>query len=145
MTAKQYLNRAHRLRRRMAALELEEEKLRTQVEGLRAIVYDKDRVQTSVVNRFNDLMADLIEIEKDYARTSAWCAKYVRIIEDQISALDNDRHVDILRLRYIEEKNGRQMTIEEIRKEMKLSYDRARHLHGEAIRAFDKKYHVSTH
>ena len=143
MTAKQYLSQIHRLRRRIRDLELEQERLRTQAEGLKAILYKRDRVQTSVQNRFDSIMSDLLEAENDYATTIKLCTKKTRIRENQIAQMDDDRHEEILRLRYIEEKNGRQLTINEIRRTMSISYDRARHLHGEALSAFDRKYHIS--
>lgn len=144
MTAKQYLGQIHRLRRRIRNLELEQERLRTQAEGLKAIVYKRDRVQTSVKNRFDSIMADLVEAEDEYAMTIKLCAKKVKIREDQIAQMEDDRYEAILRLRYIEEVDGRQLTINEIRKKMAISYDRARHLHGEALSAFDRKFHISS-
>lgn len=140
MTAKQYLSQIHRLRRRIRDLELEQERLRTQAEGLKAIVYKRDRVQTSVQNRFDSIMADLLEAEQEYATASKMCAKKIRIRADQIDQIENDKQAEILRLRYIEQKDGRQLTIAECAKAMAISYDWARHLHGNALNVFQKRY-----
>ena len=140
MTAKQYLGEIHALRRRARGLKLREEELRTAAEGLRAIVYDKDKVQTSVVNRFDGIMAELMEVQTKYAKEIRMCMKMIQIREDQIAGLENERHRDILRMRYIEEVGGRQMTVDEIRKELCITYTHASHLHADALRAFAKKY-----
>lgn len=143
MTAKQYLGEIHALRRRARGLKLREEELRTAAEGLRAIVYDKDKVQTSVVNRFDGIMAELLEIQSKYIKDMAMIRKTIQIREDQIASMENVRHQEILTARYIEEIDGRQLTVRECGIRIGIKYDRARHLHGEALRAFEKKF-IST-
>lgn len=140
MTAKQYLMEVHKLRRRIASLELQQEELRTKAEGLKAIVYDRDKVQTSVANRFDSIMTELVTVQEEYARTIAECYAAIAMREKKISALSQQGYIDVLRLRYIEQDKGRQLTLAQIAKRMGYSFDRARHLHGEALREYGRRY-----
>ena len=58
---------------------------------------------------------------------------------NQIQSLDNRSYAEILYKRYIEFKR-----LELIAVELGYSYNRIRHLHGEALKYFDKLAHVST-
>ena len=60
MTAREYLNQVHTMRSRLESLMQSEYRLRKDTAGLKGIDYDKDRVQTSVTNKFDDMMAELI-------------------------------------------------------------------------------------
>lgn len=140
MTAKQYLMEVHKLRRRIASLELQQEELRTKAEGLKAIVYNRDKVQTSVSNRFDSIMTELVTVQEEYARTIAKCYAAIAMREKKISALQ-PRYAEVLTWRYIKhDKHGRQLTIRQIAKEMKYSYDRVKHLHTTALNVFEKEY-----
>ena len=143
MTAKQYLMEVHKLRRRITSLELQQEELRTKAEGLRAIVYDKDKVQTSVQNRFDTIMTELVTVQAEYAKSIAECYAAIAVREKKIAALTQPRYVDVLRMRYIEQDKGRQLTLSQIARQMGYSFDRTAHLHREALEQFRKKYKLS--
>lgn len=64
MTAMQYLYGISALRRKIDRLILKQEELEIKAEGLRAILYDKEKVQTSVQNQFDTIMVKLVEVKE---------------------------------------------------------------------------------
>lgn len=146
MTAKEYLNKIQTYRKAIESYRDKIEELYVEASGVKAIVYDKDRVQTSTVNRFEEIM---VKVDIEAAKMARAILKYqaaVQIRTEQIAGMDRADHAEILRLRYVElDDFGRQMSLEQISCIMHLSYFRVRHLHGEALAAFNKKYKVSTH
>lgn len=146
MTAKEYLSKIKIYRRAIISTQLRIEELEHQASGIRAITYDRDRVQVSPENRMEDIM---VKIDAQAAKMARQIEKYHREVEKrekQIAGMDRPDYAEILRLRYIElNSDGRQMTLEEISCRMHLSYFRVKHLHGEALAAFARRYKVSTH
>ena len=138
MTAKEYLSEIHKLRRLLRSLELKAEELRTQAEGVKAITYDKDKVQTSPSNLMEELVLRLVEVEEEYGRQIVHYHTEMQKRIDQIAAMRPD-YAEILRLRYIEG-NGHALRLEEIALRMHLSWPRVKHLHGEALEAFRRKW-----
>ena len=135
MTAKEYLSKIQADRAILESLEEKIEELRHQATGVKAIVYDKDRVQTTPENRFEEIMARLdAEIEK-WTKMKLRYEKEVRKITEQIAGLGRADYVDILRLRYIND-----MPLSDIADRICLSFGRTAHLHGEALEAFRRKY-----
>lgn len=139
MTAKQYLAQVHIMRKRAMCLKIAEEDLRIRAEGLRAIVYDKDKVQVSASNKLEELMGDIIATQEQYAECINELHRDIQRIEAQIATMQT-QYAEVLRLRYIDFSKGRQLTLAEIAREMAITYGWARHLHGIALQAFDKKY-----
>lgn len=146
MTAKEYLSKIQIYRRAIMSTKLRIEELEHHASGVRAIVYDWDRVQVSPENRMENIM---IRISAQAEKMARQIEKYHREVEKrekQIAGMDNPDYAEILRLRYIElNEYGQPMSLEEISCSMHLSYYRIRHLHGEALAAFARKYKVSTH
>lgn len=144
MTAKEYLLEIRKKKHAMQSLMYRCAELRDQAAGVGAITYDKDKVQTSPENHMEKVMAELVDLEDRYAKAIAVYHAAVLTRTEQIEALDNPDHVEILRLRYIEEdERGNQLSLEEIAYRMRRSFFRVAHLHGEALQAFDRKYKVS--
>lgn len=146
MTAKEYLSKIQIYRRAIMSTQLRIEELEHQASGIRAITYDRDRVQVSPENRMEDIM---VKIDAQAAKMARQIEKYHREVEKrekQIAGMDRLDYAEILRLRYIElNSDGRQMTLEEISCRMHLSYFRVKHLHGEALAEFARRYKVSTY
>lgn len=137
MSAREYLSETFRMRSRMIALKRREEELRTEAEGLRAIVYDKDKVQTSVTNKFDAIMADLISVQLEYGSALEECMREIAIREKRISFLPMP-YADVLRRTYLED--DRWPTLKVVAKRIGYSYDRTKHLHREALAIFDTRY-----
>ena len=134
MTAKQYLRQLSRLRRHIEKLTEELAERRTRLEGTTMPLGEK--VQSSPTgDRFADLVAALAD--KDRTRTELIFAYEVQRdqIVDQILDLGVDIYEDLLFRRYVQEE-----TLEQIAVAMHYSYDRVRHLHGEALQFFTRKY-----
>ena len=138
MTAKEYLSEIQKMRRLLHSLELRAEELRTQAEGVKAIRYDGDKVQVSPASRMEDLVARLVEVEEEYARQIFYYHTEMQKRIKQIAALRAD-YAEILRLRYVEG-NGHPLRLEQIALRMHLSWPRVKHLHGEALEAFRKRW-----
>lgn len=138
MTAKEYLSEIQKMRRLLHSLELRAEELRTQAEGVKAIRYDGDKVQVSPTNMMEKLVPLLVEVEEEYGRQIVRYHTEMQKRIGQIAAMRPD-YAEVLRLRYVEG-NGRPLRLEEIALRMHMSFDRVRHLHGEALEAFRRRW-----
>ena len=139
MTAKQYLSEVIKLKKKAESLARKEEDLRTKAEGLRAITYDKDKVQVSASDRMPDVIADMVEVQAELGETIAECYRQIKEREDRIGALKSVRQIEVLRWRYLEDNEGRQYTFEEIAEKMTVG-DKSVvfRLHKRAIASFAK-------
>ena len=141
MTAKEYLSKIQTYRRTMETYAQRIEELYHDAMGIKAIVYDKDRVQVSPENRFEEMMVRIDTVAGRWTKARLKYEAEVLKRVEQINGMDRPDYVEILRLRYIEtDKDGRQMSLEEISCRMHLSFYRVAHLHGEALEAFRRKY-----
>lgn len=141
MTAKEYLSKIQTYRHIMQTHADRIEELYHDASGLKAIVYDKDRVQTSPENTMEKLFERIDTEAEKYVKARLRYEREVQKRIDQIAGMDRADYSEILRLRYIEvDKDGRQLSLEEISCRMHLSFYRVAHLHGEALEAFRKKY-----
>lgn len=163
MTAKEYLIQIRKWQRQIESiqaqsdsylqkLENELEVLYTQASGLKAIVYDKDRVQVSPENSLEQIVIRIEEVSERYSNAIAEqhtvtagkiqsLQQNINAIADQIAGMDKPEHAEILRLRYVEtDKHGRTLTLEQIACTIHRSYPYVKHLHGWALQAFQNKY-----
>ena len=135
MTAKEYLLQLDTLRDEIESTNLALEKIFTEAQGIKAIVYDKDKVQVSPDNHSENFMIKLAELGDEYARMqmSYKLERDKRIA--MINGLSNPIHVRILRKRYIDGK-----TFEEIAVALHYTYRHVTRLHGSALQEFSAKY-----
>ena len=135
MTAKEYLQQLDTLRDEIESTNLALEKIFTEAQGIKAIVYDKDKVQVSPDNHSENFMIKLAELGEDYARMQM----RFKLERDKriamINSLANPIHVRILRKRYIDGK-----TFEEIAVALHYTYRHVTRLHGSALQEFAAKY-----
>lgn len=140
MTAKEYLLKIQGYKRIMQSYADRIEELYHDASGLKAIVYDKDRVQTSPEDHMEQIFMRIDAEAEKYVKARARYEREVRKRVEQIAGLGGD-YAEILRLRYIDtDKDGRQTSLEAIACMMHLSYWRVAHLHGEALEAFHRRY-----
>lgn len=137
-TAKQYLQKIRKLDRMIEQRIKERDSLR-QFDGVGAIAYDSDPVQTSpkASAPFESTVEKLIALEEELDRL---IDEYVTLkdkIISEIHGLNNTVYITLLHKRYVEYKS-----LEVIAVEMHYSYERVRHLHGYALRAFELEYLV---
>lgn len=133
--AKAYLCEIRTLRRRAETMGERLRELRAQATLLSGIDYSKAVVQTSP----GDMMADIMgEVEEMTRRFRDAILEYQTVTEaraTQIYMLGNDVYEDILEYRYI-----RDMSLYAIAEKMGYSYERIKHLHGEALAAFGQRF-----
>lgn len=141
MTTKEYLLQVSKSRNAIRQYEDEIERLRNQAAGLKAIAYDKDRVQTSPDDYMLQTITKLLDTEAEYADVLQHHHELIIRITEQVNALPNPNHVEILRLRYLVPfRNGQLTPFNVIAKKVHCSTDWCFHLHGEALRAFSAQY-----
>lgn len=141
MTAKEYLLKIQTYRRAVQTYADRIEELYHDASGLKAIVYDKERVQVSPENKLEKIFEKIDREAEKYAKARLKLEVEVQKRVDQIAGMDRPEYCEILRLRYIElGKDGRMMSLEEISCRMHRSYPNVKHLHGWALNAFQKKY-----
>ena len=138
MTAKQYLIDIQKYNQIVSSLADHVDVLRNEIEGLKAIVYDKDRVQTSPSNRMEELLPKLIKVEEKYTAELIKYSNKVLKRTKQIAALPNPLHVTVLTLRYCNNKRW-----EEIAAETGYTFRHITRVHGDALQAFARKYKMS--
>ena len=143
MTAKEYLSQVIKLKKKAESLTRKEEELRSRAEGLKAIVYDKDKVQVSAIDQMPDAIAELIETQVKLATTIASCYQYIARCEEMIGQLHSVKQAEVLRWRYIEDNNGRQYYFSEIAEIMHYTDTKqVIKLHKRALKAFSKKWEM---
>ncbi|MBQ0113291.1 MAG: hypothetical protein KBT03_09200 [Bacteroidales bacterium] len=136
MTAKEYLKQLYILDMRYKSKMEEVIDLRELVTSVGAIRYDKEQVQTS--KRNDQLVNAVIKIttaENEAMRRSVELADKRQEIIDRIINLDDGNYIRILCMHYVHYKK-----FEDISDAMHYSCDWIRHLHGEALKAFESKY-----
>lgn len=135
MKAKTYLLQLQTYQREIKTLAEKIEELRTQAEGVKAIRYDLDRVQTTPENRQEAIIIRMVEVISKYAAAIVRYHEEVQTRQEQINGLADPVQIEILSLRYI---SG--WTLNKIAREKHYSYEWIRHKHGAALQAFQKKY-----
>ena len=140
MTAKEYLSgiRKKRLHCRTLATKLEE--LEEMAKGVKAIRYDRDNVQTTPENSMEKYLAEYMDVRIELSKALVEYGEQMAKAEWQIEAMPNPIHAEVLRLRYIDDDNGRRMTFERISCIMHRSFDWVRHLHVQALKEFERRY-----
>lgn len=140
-TAKRYLNQYHRLRRTAESLERRVEELEVKAQGVGAIRYDKDRVQTSPENQIEADAIRLAEVREKYRTALIEYAETALEIERQVSSMEPELYGLILRMRYIEtDPSGYQVSFRRISWKLKKSYNYICNQHGAALTAFAEKF-----
>ena len=125
MTAKQFLSQAYRIDSRIERRTEEIMRLRSRLEKATAQLTGMPRGGQS---DWTERDVKLLEYE---ARLKAEASELIRIkvqIRDAIDAVEDKRYRELLEMRYI-----MGMRWERIAVEMNYSYERIRHMHGEAL------------
>ena len=133
MTAKEYLGQVRKLNVRISIVREDIMRLRARAESMTVTLSEK--VQSSPRDTFSDNMAKLVDRE---AQLESLCDVYdtmVAHILDEILQMPNELYSSILYKRYA---SG--LSLDEIAKILHYSHDRVRHLHGEALAAFERQF-----
>ena len=141
MTAKEYLKKIRFLDIKINQKIKELDELRTMSQAVRGIDYSKECIQISLPTgaNFEKAILRISELESLLDAEIDYFVDLKHKIINQIQSMNNQGYTEILYKRYIEFKR-----LELIAVELGYSYNRIRHLHGEALKYFDKLAHVST-
>lgn len=132
MSAKEYLTRLRLLSVEISNKKKELEECRK----LSGIDYGAERVQTSPKgDKLERQALKCLCLEEEIQSDIKIMIEIRHDIIKAIHALENIRYVQILHKRYVEYKS-----LHTIAAEMKYSYSRIKHLHGDALQAFEKKF-----
>lgn len=142
MTAKEYLSKIQTYRRIMQSYADRIEELYHEASGLKAIVYDKDRVQVSPEQKMEQIFAQIDAEAEKYAKARLRYENEVRKRTEQIAGMEKAEYSQLLHMKYIDGKSLLQITLEFKDPDggQRYSYDHIRHMHGWALNEFYKKY-----
>ena len=135
MTAKEYLLKIQTYRQTMQTYADRIDELYNDAAGLKAIVYDKDRVQVSPENRLEEAFVQIDSLAEKYVKARLRYEREVRKRIDQIGSLDNPLYIKVLTLRYVDD-----MRWEEIACATHYSFRHVTRIHGQALAAFTARY-----
>ena len=134
-TAKEYLVRLRNADLKIQATRYEIEQLKILATCSGGLNNDQVSVKTSkAADSMAKKVIDFVDKEAELNREIKRLIELRHHIIDEIYSLEDLRYAEILFKRYVEYKH-----FEKIAVEMSFSYDRARHLHIEALRAFQAK------
>lgn len=139
MTAKEYLLQLRKYERAAINKQKEYERIRKGMSFLQGIAYDKDRVQTSPRDTLSETISELVDAENEAVSAVMQYLDMYNDCVDKINSLSRPEYVEILSRRYLEE-DYRERRLEAIACDIGLSYERVRHMHGEALQEFSMKY-----
>lgn len=138
MTAKQYLNQAIFLRNMIRRTENQLEEIRARAEGVGAIRYDKISVQSSPKNALETFVIQMEKAERKQLELIGEYYSTYATIQAQISSVEPEIYRQVLSLRYLDG-----MRLDRISDMLDYSDSYIRHIHGRALQAFDRKFHIS--
>lgn len=134
MSPKEYLSQVQRWKRRYETALERIQYIRSMADGVKAIRYDKDRVQSTPEG---DQMAEyMVRLEQAEGRAKRDAERYFNAFETiskQIIMISPQMYADVLWLRYIQGKK-----LWDIAEELNFSYGYTKHLHGLALVEFGK-------
>ena len=136
MDARNYHRQIHRLETRISMRQRQIKDLRRSMAYLHSVDYSAERVQTSPTGAgFTTDAIRLADMELDIERKIKACEELRELIISQIERMDDQRYIDVLSGVYVH-----RMDLMDIAAEMHYDYYWVCHLHGEALRAFERKY-----
>lgn len=141
MTAKEYLSQLRLINKDIEKKLGYLEELNHFVENIKTMDYSEDRVQISRAQNasFTETIEKIIDLKINISSNIKRYLDLKNIIIKQIDSINIERYKDILYFRYIDFKR-----LDEIAIILNYSYDRVRHLHGEALMYFNKITNLST-
>ena len=139
MTAKEYLRQLHKADVIINQRIQERTDLRARLSSIGSFDYSKERVQTSLPEGagYEKQIAKIIELEKEIDRLIDEYIDLKHKIIGQIHELRNERHIEILYKRYVENKR-----LEVVAAEMGYTFQYVVLLHGYALKEFSEKHSI---
>ena len=131
MTAKEYLRRIRDAESDLRSAEMDYQRARDDVMNLKAIEYDKDKVNNSHIGDLSDAIAAL---EKYAARVSEQWDRLIVMREEakaQIGEIADGRYREVLHRRYLQGESWEYIAVG-----MGYSFRQFVRIHGKALAAF---------
>lgn len=136
MDVKEYLKKVRELDNAIQFKDAQREEIINEMAAVRAVSYDKDRVQSSPSgDQMVNLMIRLEELAGDINKMRTEYFTQKNDIINQIILLHDPRYADLLYKHYVEYKS-----LEKIAADMNYSYDHIRRLHRAAKKSFAETY-----
>lgn len=137
MTAKEYLQQLQRLNTMINQKIKELDDLRSMSTSVGSFDYSKERVQTSPSGDapFTKIMNKIVTLDEEINREIDFYVDEKHRIINQIQALQNPVHIQVLYKRYVELKHLKVISVE-----LNYTYQYTKELHGYALKAFEKTY-----
>lgn len=135
MTVKDYLDQVRLLELKHRYRLQELERLRDEVSPIRGVTYDSARVMTSTKKstKTEELIDRIVDMERELLVEAAEISEKRRHIIAQIERVPDRRYRELLLLKYVDGYGLRTIACK-----MGYSYDRAKHMHGQALIEFAK-------
>ena len=134
MTAKEYLRRVRDAESDLRSAEMDYQRARDDVMNLKAIEYDKDKVNNSHIGDLSDAIAAL---EKYAARVSEQWDRLIAMREEakeRIGEIADGRYREVLHRRYLQGESWEYIAVG-----MGYSFRQITRLHGGALQALAEK------
>ena len=132
MTAKEYLRRVRDAESDLRSAEMDYQRARDDVMNLKAIEYDKDKVNNSHIGDLSDAIAAL---EKYAARVSEQWDRLIAMREEakeRIGEIADGRYREVLHRRYLQGESWEYIAVG-----MGYAYHHIHKLHGQALNEFE--------
>lgn len=140
-SAKQYLKRIWCLEGRVKRDKARLESLRMAADGVKGIVYDADKVQTSPADTMSERVGALVDLQRKLVSEIVELEETKSEVLSVIHTLDDEPMEQMLYLRYL-----KHMNFYDIAAEMEYSLSGLHKLHARALTLIEQKRgHTSTH
>ena len=114
------------------------EELKNEAEGIKAIQYDADKVQTSVKDRMSEIIAEYGDMINELNEDKLHLQKKKSDVIDKINLLDNTDQIRVLVMNYVNLYNLKQIADKMNRSERQIF-----RIRKEALKNFDRIYMMS--
>ena len=138
MTAKAYLRSIKYLDAAINAKQRELDRLRHDAENIKAISYDKDKVQSSAPSDCTKIIDRIIDLSNEINSEIDKLVALKAEARERISRVYSDKFISLLTDLYI---NG--VTLEQEAEKMDSSYSTICRWHGQALRIFRKENNMT--
>lgn len=134
MTAKEYLRSIKYLDSAINAKQRELDRLRHDAENIKAISYDKDKVQSSAPSDSTKIIDKIIDLSKEINSEIDKLVALKAEARERISRVYSDKFISLLTDIYI---NG--ITLEQEAEKLEVNYRTVCRWHGQALQIFRKE------
>lgn len=136
-SAKQYLKRIWYLEGRIKRDKERLDSLRMAADGVKGIVYDADKVQTSPADTMSERIGALVDLQRKLVSEIVELEETKSEVLSVIHTLDDEPMEQLLYLRYLLHRN-----FYEISEEMGYTLRQLHRIHGRALRLIEERCHT---